>query len=350
MPPSENRHQLTIKQLFSFIGPLILAAFYTLSTHRTYYHSPVDNGIKFDQSSSTHIIITTPTTTTTTTTTQQQENNHPTATTIMSSDLNHDYSNDDYRAFLFAQHPIHGLLLLYCSRKKKKTPHFQAPGGHIDKEDFDAALTRLQNGINSISVADGDSSHPLLVLACKIGVARELYEETGIDIRNDLDRLQPVRLREDNKEDNGLTCVLKHRLFFKICFTDDDFVTEGFDSKMALGLSQAMYTEEPSPIKLMIKLSHEHQGFIFEPNTRKAVDLLTQHSGGKISTALSLAIDQGEIKDVASTTTTTAGSTNDDEPDKIVGHPLSNEAMDQTEGEKGVKGMFECFDCCRNGN
>ena len=50
-----------------------------------------------------------------------------------------DTNDDDYRAFLFAIHPSHGMLLLYCTRKKKKGPHYQVPGGHVDVEDFEAA-------------------------------------------------------------------------------------------------------------------------------------------------------------------------------------------------------------------
>ena len=42
-----------------------------------------------------------------------------------------DYLEDDYRAFLFAVHPKYGMLLLHCTRKKNKPPHFQAPGGHM---------------------------------------------------------------------------------------------------------------------------------------------------------------------------------------------------------------------------
>eukprot|EP00984_Skeletonema_dohrnii_P010215 scaffold3992_cov141-Skeletonema_dohrnii-CCMP3373.AAC.2 len=323
MPASARRQQLTIKQLIVFIGPFILATFYTISIHRTTHPSVVDNGMKYDHSSSsTQIIITT-----------QQHNNNPTNM----SDLNHDYTNDDYRAFLFGQHPIHGLLLLYCSRKKKKPPHFQAPGGHVDKEDFDAALARLQDTTISSSSVDEDSSHPLLLLACKIGAARELYEETGIDLRNDLHRFQPVQLRRSKKDGLFTTsCVLKHRLFFRVCFTDDDFVTQGFDSMVALGISQSMNTEAPM---LMLKLSEEHQGFLFEPDPRRAVDLLVQHSGGKVSTALDMAIAQGEIKDVTT-------SLERNEPDVIVGHPMSNEAKDHTETEKGVKGVLDCFECC----
>ena len=321
MPTSSarRRHQLTIKQLVAFLGPFILATFYTISIHRATHPYVVDNGIKYDQSSFVKIITT------------QQHYKNP------MSDLHQDYTTEDYRAFLFAQHPIHGLLLLYCSRKKNKSPHFQAPGGHVDKEDFDEALIRLQDTTASSSSVDGDSSHPLLTLACKIGAARELYEETGIDLRNDLNRLQPVQLRKSKKDGSFTTsCVLKHRLFFKICFTDDDFVTDGFDSMVTLGLSRSMNTEAPM---LMLKLSEEHQGFLFEPDPRRAIDLLNQHSGGKVSTALDMAMAQGDIKDVTA-------PLERNEPDVIIGHPMSSEAKDHTEAETGVDGVFDCFHCC----
>lgn len=324
MPTSARRGHLTIKQFVVFLGPFVLATFYTISIHRATHPHVVDNGIKYDKSSFTKIITT------------QQHIKNPTITVM--SDLHLDYTTEDYRAFLFAQHPIHGLLLLYCSRKKNKSPHFQAPGGHVDKEDFDEALIRLQDTTaSSSSTVDGDSSHPLLTLACKIGAARELYEETGIDLRNDLNRLQPVQLRKVKKDGSFTTSfVLKHRLFFKICFTNADFVTEGFDSMVALGLSLSMNSEAPM---LMLKLSEEHQGFLFESDPRRAVDLLKQHSGGKVSAALDMAMDQGEIKDVTA-------PLDRNEPDIVIGHPMSNEAKDHTEAKTGVDGVFDCFHCC----
>jgi 8-oxo-dGTP pyrophosphatase MutT (NUDIX family) len=83
---------------------------------------------------------------------------------------------DDFRAFVFATHPTYGMLLLYCTRKKSKPPHFQAPGGHVDKEDF-------------VTSSEGGREGPALLMhACKIGASRELFEETGIDIRSQLDR------------------------------------------------------------------------------------------------------------------------------------------------------------------
>lgn len=45
-------------------------------------------------------------------------------------------TQQDYRGFLFVVHEQYGLLLLYCSHKVKKGPHYQLPGGHVDRADF----------------------------------------------------------------------------------------------------------------------------------------------------------------------------------------------------------------------
>ena len=47
-----------------------------------------------------------------------------------------DYKAKDYRSFCFCIHPAYGLLLLHCTRKKNKLPHYQLPGGHIDEPEF----------------------------------------------------------------------------------------------------------------------------------------------------------------------------------------------------------------------
>ena len=47
-----------------------------------------------------------------------------------------DYRNNDYRGFIFLVHEEFGLLLLHCTRKKNKPPHWQLPGGHIDENEF----------------------------------------------------------------------------------------------------------------------------------------------------------------------------------------------------------------------
>ena len=112
-----------------------------------------------------------------------EANNHilhqQSSSSVVMSNLE-EYVKEDYRAFLFAVHPDHGMLLLHCTRKKKKPPHFQCPGGHVDKEDFEYVVLNTP-----------ESNHrgpPLLIHASKIGAARELFEETGIDVRSALNR------------------------------------------------------------------------------------------------------------------------------------------------------------------
>ena len=91
-----------------------------------------------------------------------------------------EFLKDDYRSFIFATHPVYGILLLRCTRKKNKGPHFQVPGGHVDNEDFeDAAMSNMPG--------DSKQGRTVLTQACKICAARELYEETGMDIRSELD-------------------------------------------------------------------------------------------------------------------------------------------------------------------
>ena len=185
--------------------------------------------------------------------------------------------DQDYRAFVFALHPAYGMVLLHCSRKRRKPPHFQCPGGHVDQADFVQASGLLGQNLDRISPE-------LLSLAGKIGAARELYEETGIDARTDLDRLEPVRLRpSDNRDDSELDNGLKGRLFFRLTLADSDFGSGGNHTSMNGVLPD-----------LKLRLSLEHQGFIIEPDPRDAPRQLLLHSGGKVSKALEMALQNDD--------------------------------------------------------
>jgi len=195
------------------------------------------------------------------------------------------YIDLDYKAFVFATHPTYGILLLHCTRKKKKGPHFQSPGGHVDKEDYETAASTLGKSPGDKGINESD----LLLLAGKIGAARELFEETGLNIRTDLDRLQAVHLRDrDKSKEKHLYCEMKERLFFKLCLKDDDFVLAGANCTSL----------NSNPPDLRLRLSHEHQGFKFVASPKDAVGLLVQHSGGKVSKALQMAIEHGEHFDL----------------------------------------------------
>jgi len=193
------------------------------------------------------------------------------------------YKEHKYRGFIFAVHDDYGMLLLHCTRKQKKKAHFQLPGvniidieysniGHIDDADFE--LATQQNESNQ-------SAQEILFNASRIGAARELYEETGMDIRRNLERLKPAPLRPIG---NGaeLLCELKHRIFFFLQLKDDDFPT--VSSKQ---LSSPNGYED---FHLKLILSHEHSGFIFESNPHESISKIKLHSGGVGSEALSMAI------------------------------------------------------------
>ena len=55
-----------------------------------------------------------------------------------------------------------------------------------------------------------------------MGAARELYEETGIDVRDQLERLVPVELLPYDSP-KKLKCMLKHKCYFQLYVNDKDF-------------------------------------------------------------------------------------------------------------------------------
>jgi 8-oxo-dGTP pyrophosphatase MutT (NUDIX family) len=155
-----------------------------------------------------------------------------------------DYRNIDYRGFLFVVHDIHGLMLLRCTRKKSKGPHWQVPGGHVDEAEFLAAGTKIEffppelvfTSFNApistlrTEAKEFNDRSSQLQHACKAGAARELFEETGIDLRASLDRIIPASLRLSNEVIKGREVMLnelKNRLFFFVSVNDSDFPSVG---------------------------------------------------------------------------------------------------------------------------
>lgn len=127
-----------------------------------------------------------------------------------------DYSKRDYKAFCLLLHRKHGGLLLHCTRKKTKPPHYQLPGGHIDHGDF----RQIAKNLNSVV------PQQQLYYAARIGCAREVYEETGLDFRNRLDEFLPMILygsEQRDLDDKILINEYKSRLFFVCEVFDDDF-------------------------------------------------------------------------------------------------------------------------------
>jgi 8-oxo-dGTP pyrophosphatase MutT (NUDIX family) len=215
-----------------------------------------------------------------------------------------DHKSVDYRAFVFAVHAQHGLLLLHCTRKAKKGPHFQLPGGHVDEPEF---LTAARTSTDA---------HAQLIIAAQMGAARELFEETHIDVRNELYRMEPAALRNEILTGNDgkyiMTCELKRRLYFFLPVTDDDFVKPKSISENCKLV--APMTEEGNHLRL--QLSPEHSGFRFEKDPILAANLLESHSGGNGSKALLMAMKREEEEKLEAETSILSVNTSvDDQED-----------------------------------
>lgn len=88
-----------------------------------------------------------------------------------------------------------------------------------------------------------------------------------------------------------------------------------------------------------LKLSHEHQGFVFEPSLSKAADLLVKHSGSKITTALKTAIEIGSIQYMEPEKTVS------DEPDVSQIEDTIPIRQKMLPPAKEEKNMLDCFNC-----
>ena len=202
-----------------------------------------------------------------------------------------EFQTKDYRAFALLIHQQHGAILLYCTRKAHKGPHYQLPGGHVDLEEFQAVM--------GSGTAAQRCTPQQLYLSARMGCAREIYEETSIDLRNDIDRLLPMILHENGSGDSStkdMCNFYKDRLFFCAQVVDQDFSSshpEGSVRYQSLpqGGSGAGYS-----CNLMLQLSVEHSGFKFAKSPSAVVESLQLHSGGKVSKAVAMAynVDSGD--------------------------------------------------------
>lgn len=124
----------------------------------------------------------------------------------------------DLRGFGVLIHRKHGLVMLQCSKPKKgkPVPHNQIPGGHVDK--FEIVEQQKKQPSNPWEP---------LYEAAKRGCVREIWEETGMDLRESLERVRPLWL-DDTKTSVGLRNEHKDRLFFVLEVADSDFLVRTY--------------------------------------------------------------------------------------------------------------------------
>eukprot|EP01083_Nonionella_stella_P114874 340026_1 len=156
-----------------------------------------------------------------------------------------------YRAFVIVYCKGYGYLLLR-SYKKKKGEHHQLPGGRLDSSEVDK---------NS------------MVESARKAAKRELFEETGLNI--------------DTYRFHHLNLNIKDRYFFELILDTKESL-DRFDEypykETAIELEKSLNDKQ----EFYLKLSKEHNGFVFEKNVYKAMHMTKLHSGGKCSKALQM--------------------------------------------------------------
>eukprot|EP00931_Biecheleriopsis_adriatica_P037706 TRINITY_DN21633_c0_g1_i1.p1 TRINITY_DN21633_c0_g1~~TRINITY_DN21633_c0_g1_i1.p1 ORF type:complete len:165 (+),score=37.67 TRINITY_DN21633_c0_g1_i1:89-583(+) len=112
-----------------------------------------------------------------------------------------------------------------------------------------------------------------LKAASQVAAARELFEETGLDLRGSLHLLRPLHFGAELQKKLGT------RVFFETALTDADSVHLQDSSE---GLTAPLSGQS----NFFLRLSCEHTGFYFEADAERAADAVHLHSGGKCSMAI----------------------------------------------------------------
>ena len=170
-------------------------------------------------------------------------------------------AEEGLRAFVIAMHREHGVLLLQAE-KRKKGVHFQLPGGRIDKQEVDQYGNSLEG-------------------AQRAAAARELFEETGIDLRGE----SSSRLIRLDFPESLQSSIGNRRCFFFLDLCDEDAPSADHDSQRPI-------TGED----FKLKISKEHIGFMFERNIERAAVAVKKHSGGKCSKALHAVAAMSDVR------------------------------------------------------
>jgi hypothetical protein len=136
-----------------------------------------------------------------------------------------------------------------------------------------------------------------LQLAAREGAARHLFDQTGIDARGDLDRLQPAVLHLDLPVDagNGMKLLkneFNQRLYYFYQASAEDFVkdTEDENSEKKLVKPEG---ENESILKL--RLSSDFSAFNFLKEPMKAMEVLQTEGDFQTTEALNMIMHEASI-------------------------------------------------------
>ncbi|EPR60659.1 putative NUDIX hydrolase domain protein [Toxoplasma gondii RUB] len=205
---------------------------------------------------------------------------------------------EDLRGFAIAWRAAGGFLVLR-SEKKSKGLHFQIPGGHAEfPQDAASAADFLAHQTvpvapHSFSASgkgpepENKKKHVDEEEVARATCARELYEETGIDVREDLNRLVPLA--------SAGVGPFKNRFYFFLHLTDELLANaplaiqaeDASKGKTRTLLYPDNYDHQSPELQVQLAVGlNEHTGFRLVSSAEEAAHLVTKHAGGRSTRAL----------------------------------------------------------------
>jgi hypothetical protein len=202
-----------------------------------------------------------------------------------------DYKSADFQAMVFVVHRTRGMLLLQGSKASSLNSRNNVPGGAIIEEEFlDAAK---QSGSPQVQ----------LQIAARIAAARQLFETTGLDIRQQANRFKPAVLNVNPPMDpvrgfQYLRNENENKLYYFLQVDEDDFSKLKDQQEVALNAKSKKPSVDAGDEPVSLKLSNNYSGFEFVHDPVDATDVLKK-DGNDAATALNMIMNAAamEIKE-----------------------------------------------------
>jgi len=175
-----------------------------------------------------------------------------------------DYRSVEFRAMVFFVHRTRGMLLLHG---KESSNLNSVPGGAILENEFlDAAK---QSGSPQVQ----------LQIAAREAAARELYETTGLDIRQQENRLKPAVLNVNPpmNAERGFQYLRnenENQLYYFLQVDEDDFSQLNDVQGYIVNSKSEKPSIDPGDEPVALKLSKNYTGFEFVHDPVDATDVL----------------------------------------------------------------------------
>lgn len=205
-----------------------------------------------------------------------------------------DYKNIDYKAMVFVVHRTRGMLLLHVNMPTSDTDSIAStkskraiPGGSVMEDEFLSAAK--QSG----------SSQVQLQIAAREAAARQLYEKTGLDMRDNVDRFKPAVLKVNPPVDARGVQYLKNehanKLYYFLQVDEDDFAALAAAEESNGDPARLVRpTEDTGDSALTLKLASDYGGFTFVQDPAAAAKVLKTGGSMEATTALRMIMNEAE--------------------------------------------------------